>query len=209
MSNRGAPPGSGSSAAIVPGIQYLLRAHGHAVVVDGDTGRRPPPPSAPSRRRRAPVRRHRRAQTWPHLVIAVQQGRPETPCVPCSSSDCCARQGTTPLAVDGDFGPITKERVEFFQESWGLSQDGVAGRETWSFFSTFVPGQRPWPLVKQGDAGDELARARRAASAARPRRDDRRGRRLRPAERRGGARLPADPARVQSAPPSASSTGRA
>ncbi len=38
----------------------------------------------------------------------------------------------------------------FFQESWGLTQDGIAGRETWSFLSTIQPGPRPWPLVKVG-----------------------------------------------------------
>ena len=26
----------------------------------------------------------------------------------------------------------------------------MAGPETWSFLSTFMPGPRPWPLVKQG-----------------------------------------------------------
>ncbi len=39
---------------------------------------------------------------------------------------------TTPLGVDGDFGPHTKSSVEAFQR-WGhVTADGIVGDQTWS-----------------------------------------------------------------------------
>ncbi len=141
----------GSDAGVVPGIQYLLRAHGRAVVVDGAYG-----PATT-----AAVTAFQTAQgipadgivgpiTWPRLVIAVQQGSHGDAVRAVQQFGLVPSPGIDPLVVDGDFGPITADRVRFFQESWGLTIDGVAGRETWSFLSTFVPGARPWALVKQG-----------------------------------------------------------
>jgi peptidoglycan hydrolase-like protein with peptidoglycan-binding domain len=143
--------GPGSAAAVVPGIQYLLRAHGHPVVVDGVYG----PATA------AAVTAFQTAEgvpsdgivgplTWPRLVVAVQQGSTGDAVRAVQQFGLLRSPGEDPLIVDGDFGTLTRERVEFFQESWGLTIDGIAGRETWSFFSTFVPGDRPWALVKQG-----------------------------------------------------------
>ncbi|KJL43446.1 peptidoglycan-binding domain-containing protein [Microbacterium trichothecenolyticum] len=168
--------GPGSSSAIVPGIQYLLRAHGHAVAV---TGTYDPATTAavtafqtahavPADGIVGPV-------TWPKLVIAVQQGSTGDAVRAVQQFGLARSPGEPPLVVDGSFGPITKERVEFFQESWGLTIDGVAGRETWSFFSTFMPGDRPWALVKQGSsqatnwrvlAAQHLLRAHGATIAA-------------------------------------------
>ena len=166
----------GSSAGIVPGIQFLLRAHGHAVVVDGMYG----PATA------AAVTAVQTAEgvpadgivgpiTWPRLVIPVQQGSTGDAVRAVQQFGLARSPGEDPLVVDGDFGPITRERVEYFQESWGLTLDGIAGRETWSFFSTFMPGPRPWALVKQGSsqatnwrvlAAQHLLRARGAAIVA-------------------------------------------
>ena len=144
--------GPGASTLVVPGIQYLLRAHGHAVVVDGAYG--PATTAAVQRRpivRRAAGRRHRGAAD----VASSRDQHAERLDRRRRTRGAAVRSGalpghSAPLVVDGDFGPITEERVRFFQESWGLTQDGIAGRETWSFFSTFQPGDRPWPLVKVG-----------------------------------------------------------
>lgn len=51
------------------------------------------------------------------------------------------------LVVDGSFGPATEEQVRAFQHLFGLTSDGVAGRETWSFKSAEGIA---WPLVKPG-----------------------------------------------------------
>ena len=40
------------------------------------------------------------------------------------------------LAVDGIFGPKTKAAVIAFQEMFGLSPDGIVGRDTWKALSS-------------------------------------------------------------------------
>jgi len=143
--------GQGASTAVVPAIQYLLRAHGHNVVVDGSYG---PATSAAviavQNAAGVPSDGIVGPQTWPHLVVATQNGSTGDAVRAVQQFGLVSSPGNPPLVVDGSFGPITQERVRFFQESWGLTQDGIAGRETWSFFSTFQPGPRPWPLVKVG-----------------------------------------------------------
>ncbi|WP_426319974.1 peptidoglycan-binding domain-containing protein [Microbacterium sp. E-13] len=101
--------GQGSSAAIVPGIQYLLRARGHAVVVDGMYG----PATA------AAVTAFQTAQgipadgtvgpvTWPRLVVAVQQGSTGDAVRAVQQFGLLRSPGEDPLVVDGDFGPVTR-----------------------------------------------------------------------------------------------------
>jgi peptidoglycan hydrolase-like protein with peptidoglycan-binding domain len=89
-------------------------------------------------------------QTWPALVITTQNGSSGEAVLAVQQFGLLRMPGDDPLIEDGLYGPITAERVRFFQESWGLTIDGVAGPETWSFLSTMVPGPRPWALVKQG-----------------------------------------------------------
>ncbi|WP_194411343.1 peptidoglycan-binding domain-containing protein [Microbacterium cremeum] len=145
--------GTGAEGPVVSGIQYLLRAQGHAVVVDGDYG----PVTA------AAVAAFQAVEgiaadgvvgpvTWPRLVVPSGPGATGDAVRAVQQFGLLRSPGEDPLLVDGVFGPLTKERVEFFQESWGLTLDGVAGRETWSFLSTAMPGPRPWALVKQGSS---------------------------------------------------------
>ena len=145
--------GTGADGPVVVGIQYLLRAHGHAVVPDGSFG----PVTA------AAVAAFQSSEgvaadgvvgpiTWPRLVVPSGPGTTGDAVRAVQQFGLLRSPGDEPLVVDGDFGPLTKERVEFFQESWGLTLDGVAGRETWSFLSTLMPGPRPWALVKQGSS---------------------------------------------------------
>jgi peptidoglycan hydrolase-like protein with peptidoglycan-binding domain len=39
---------------------------------------------------------------------------------------------TTPLGIDGEFGPHTKASVEAFQAWGGVAVDGIVGDQTWS-----------------------------------------------------------------------------
>src|SRR4029453_9042727 len=89
-------------------------------------------------------------QTWPALVVAPHSGSSGDAVRAVQQFGLVGSPGEDPLDVDGAYGPLTAGRVKFFQESWGLTIDGQAGPETWSFLSTLLPGPRPWPLVKQG-----------------------------------------------------------
>jgi len=142
---------AGATGAVVTGIQYLLRAQAHAVAADGVYG----PATG------AAVAAFQSAkgltsdgivgpETWPHLVVSSGPGSTGDAVRAVQQFGLLTMPGDGPLVVDGDYGPITTERVSFFQESWGLSIDGFAGPETWSFLSTALPGPRPWPLVKLG-----------------------------------------------------------
>lgn len=168
--------GPGSAGQVVSGIQYLLRSNGHAVVVDAGFG--PATAAAVSAVQSdagvaadgvvGPI-------TWPLLVTPVHSGSTGDAVRAVQQFGLLTSPGTDPLVVDGSFGPLTEAAVRFFQESWGCRQDGVVGRETWSFLSTIQPGERPWPLVKSGAtqatnwrvlAAQYLLRARGATIAA-------------------------------------------
>lgn len=167
---------SGAESQAVSGLQHLLRAQGHAVATDGSFG-----PAT-----RAAVIAFQTAQglvpdgvvgpaTWPQLVIATSGGATGDAVRAVQQFGLLSSPGDDPLVVDGSYGPITTARVRNLQRSWGLTMDGAAGRETWSFLSTFAPGARPWPLVKQGAtqatnwrvlAAQHLLRAKGATIAA-------------------------------------------
>lgn len=143
--------GSGVTWAPVKSIQYFLRAHGHSVTADGIFG---PATAAAVAAFQSSVGATADGivgpQTWPHLVITTSVGDTGDAVRAVQQFGLVPSPGVDPLVVDGSYGPITAERVRFFQESWGLTQDGIAGPETWSFLSALVPGQNLWPLVKVG-----------------------------------------------------------
>lgn len=143
--------GPGSNFPVVKGIQYLLRARGQAVAADGIYG---PATTAAVTAFQSGAGLTADGvvgpQTWEALVVATHSGSSGDAVRAVQQFGLIPSPGLPELVVDGSYGPITAERVRFFQESWGLTLDGQAGAETWSFLSTFVPGPRPWPLVKQG-----------------------------------------------------------
>jgi peptidoglycan hydrolase-like protein with peptidoglycan-binding domain len=143
--------GPGASTPVVPAIQYLLRANGHAVVVDGAYGAATTAAvTAVQNAAGVPADGIVGPATWPHLVISTHNGSTGDAVRAVQQFGLVPSPGIPPLVVDGAYGPLTAERVQFFQESWGLTQDAIAGRETWSFLSALQPGPRPWPLVKVG-----------------------------------------------------------
>jgi len=55
--------------------------------------------------------------------------------------------------IDGDFGPHTRDAVEAFQSSNGLSVDGIVGPNTWAA----LPADPGTPLLQQGATGSAVA----------------------------------------------------
>ncbi|WES65162.1 peptidoglycan-binding protein [Microbacter sp. GSS18] len=135
----------------VTGFQYLLKEHGHPVLVDGLFG-----PAT-----EAAVKAFQSSagiavdgivgpQTWSKLVVTTKQGSTGDAVRAVQAFGLSPSPGVPPLVVDGIYGPTTAGHVRFYQESWGLTQDGIAGQETWSFLSAATPGSTTWPLVKVG-----------------------------------------------------------
>ncbi|WP_050766600.1 peptidoglycan-binding protein [Janibacter sp. HTCC2649] len=141
----------GAVSQAVSGIQYLLKAHGHAVATDGSFG--PGTKAAVIAFQKAkglPADGVVGTVTWQKLVIATSSGSAGDAVRAVQQFGLLSSPGDEPLVVDGSYGPTTTARVKDLQRSWGLTMDGAAGQEAWSFLSTFAPGPRPWPLVKQG-----------------------------------------------------------
>lgn len=116
-------------------LQYLLRAHGHTLAVDGVFGPRTDAALRGFQRSRGLVvdgvaGRH----TWEAIVIQVRLG-----------DRGYAVRGVqwefrfrnlsgdpaTGLAVDGIFGPRTDDAVRGFQGALGIAADGIVGPLTW------------------------------------------------------------------------------
>jgi peptidoglycan hydrolase-like protein with peptidoglycan-binding domain len=117
----------------VRSLQYLLRARGASISVDGVFG---------SQTRAAVVafqRSHRLvvdgvagSQTWRSLIITVSLGSRGNAvrAVQDQINFRNLRNGHT-LNVDGVFGPATRRAVVGFQQGVGLPADGVVGPRTW------------------------------------------------------------------------------
>jgi peptidoglycan hydrolase-like protein with peptidoglycan-binding domain len=123
----------GSNGEDVKTVQYLVTAHGHPTEVDGVFG------SATQ----AAVRAFQSSrglgadgivgpQTWPQLIIQVQQGS-NGDAVSAAQSQIRSRgDGANQIAVDGSFGPLTNDAVRASQTLVGLPVDGIVGPQTWN-----------------------------------------------------------------------------
>jgi peptidoglycan hydrolase-like protein with peptidoglycan-binding domain len=143
----------GTADPRIPALQYLLRARGHALVVDGVFG---PVTAAAVKAVQASAGLAQDGivgpLTWPHVVVQTQQGSTGDAVRAVQSLGLLRFPGDTPAVVDGSFGPDTADRVRNFQMQWGLTIDGVVGAQTWSFL-VMAPGT--WPLVIQGATTDD------------------------------------------------------
>lgn len=120
----------GEDGPFVKILQHLLRARRFALLADGIFG--PITEQA--------VRRFQGNQgivvdgivgpvTWTRLFITVRGGS-KGEAVKGAQVRMNLRQAA-PIAVDGDFGPLTEQAVREFQLSQGLDNDGIVGPITW------------------------------------------------------------------------------
>ena len=120
----------GDEGPFVRILQHLLRARGFGLTVDGDFG--PLTEHA--------VRDFQGSQgiavdgivgpiTWARLFITVRLGSTGE-AVKGVQVRMNLRQAA-PIAVDGDFGPLTEQAVREFQQSRAIEIDGVVGPITW------------------------------------------------------------------------------
>jgi peptidoglycan hydrolase-like protein with peptidoglycan-binding domain len=125
----------GSQGHPVPALQYLLRARGHLVTVDGIFGPKT----------EAAVKGFQSAdqigvdgivgpQTWGALVIVVASGSTGDAVRGVQEEFQFRNLSGDPgrgLAVDGVFGPKTTAAVRGFQQALGITVDGIVGPVTW------------------------------------------------------------------------------
>jgi peptidoglycan hydrolase-like protein with peptidoglycan-binding domain len=121
---------AGERGEVVTTVQYLLRAHGHDIAVDGVFGPQTlEAVRAFQRAGRLTVDGVVGAQTWAALFVTVQQGS-QGEAVRAVQGQLASRG--VAITVDGDFGPQTDAAVRAYQQRTGLSADGVVGPQTWS-----------------------------------------------------------------------------
>ncbi len=119
----------GSTGEAVRTVQYMLRAHGQSLSVDGIFGPRT----------EAAVRTFQQTHhlvvdgvvgnsTWVALLITVRNGG-RGDAVRAAQSQ-LVHHGAS-LQVDGAFGPRTEQAVRSFQQRHGLAVDGIVGVDTW------------------------------------------------------------------------------
>ena len=122
----------GSTGEDVKTVQYLVTAQGHSTGVDGVFG--------PLTKTAVEAFQSSRGlgadgtvgpQTWPQLIIQVQQGS-NGDAVRAVQSQIHSRGDGAQIPIDGVFGPDTNDAVRAFQMLLGLSVDGIVGLQTWN-----------------------------------------------------------------------------
>jgi hypothetical protein len=113
-------------------LQYLLRARGYSIGIDGvfGSGTNSAVRSFQSSRGLA-ADGVVGANTWSALVITVKYGS-NGDAVKACQMESYAKQHWS-LAVDGIFGSGTKSAIVSFQSAHGLSADGIVGPTTWRY----------------------------------------------------------------------------
>jgi len=125
----------GSQGHPVPTMQYLLRARGRGVTVDGAFG-----PETDSAVRDFQAAGHLTVdgmvgpKTWSALIIVVSEGSTGDAVRGVQEEFQFRNLSGDPSEgpqVDGIFGPETKAAVRGFQQALGVAVDGIVGPLTW------------------------------------------------------------------------------
>ena len=164
-------------------VQYLVTAQGHPTGVDGDFG-----PAT-----KAAVRAFQSSrglgtdgivgpQTWPQLIIQVQQGSNGDAVSAVQSQIHSRGDGANQITIDGIFGPVTNDAVRAFQTLAGLSVDGIVGPQTWNhlvngYLAAPDPRTAAQDVFSAWQANDQDQAAKNAAPARWPRSSPRASRR--------------------------------
>ena len=123
----------GSKGEDVRTVQYLVTAQGHPTAVDGVFGSSTKTAvEAFQASRGLSADGVVGAQTWPQLIIQVQQGS-NGDAVRAVQSQMHSRGGGAAIVIDGVFGSLTHDAVRAFQALLGLSVDGIVGPQTWNY----------------------------------------------------------------------------
>ena len=135
-------PKTGSYAedkAIIQAVQYLLRARGQKLTVDGIFGRQTENAIISFQRRNGLIAKGKMNNaTWEALIM---------PCKVGSSGDgvralqALLRRAEYDIPVNATFGPSTRAAVLKFQNMRGLAADGIAGKQTWCALVDGTVGQ--------------------------------------------------------------------
>jgi peptidoglycan hydrolase-like protein with peptidoglycan-binding domain len=162
----------GSKGEDVRTVQYLVTAQGHPTGVDGIFG--------PLTKAAVEAFQSSRGlgvdgivgpQTWPQLIILVQQGSSGDAVRAVQSQIHGRGDGANQVAVDGIFGPATNDAVRAFQTLLGLSVDGIVGPQTWNHLvNGYLDAPDPVTAAKDvfgaWEAGNRGQAAKNATPAA-------------------------------------------
>lgn len=162
----------GSKGEDVKTVQYLVTAQGHSTGVDGIFG--------PLTKAAVEAFQSSRGlgvdgivgpQTWPQLIILVQQGSNGDAVRAVQSQIHGRGDGANQVAVDGIFGPATNDAVRAFQTLLGLSVDGIVGPQTWNYLvNGYLDAPDPVTAAKDvfgaWEAGNRGQAAKNATPAA-------------------------------------------
>ena len=162
----------GSKGEDVRTVQYLVTAQGHSTGVDGIFG--------PLTKTAVEAFQSSRGlgvdgivgpQTWPQLIILVQQGSNGDAVRAVQSQIHSRGDGANQVAIDGIFGPATNSAVRAFQTLLGLSVDGIVGPQTWNHLvNGYLDAPDPVTAAKDvfgaWEAGNRGQAAKNATPAA-------------------------------------------
>jgi hypothetical protein len=163
------PEQQGSTGENVRTVQYLVTAQGHPTAVDGVFG--------PATKTAVEAFQSSRGlsadgivgpQTWPQLIIQVQQGS-NGDAVRAVQSQMHSRGDGATIAIDGIFGSMTNDAVRAFQTLLGLTADGIVGPQTWNYLvNGYLAAPDPQTAAKDVFSSWEAHNRDQAAKNATP-----------------------------------------